>query len=259
MEEMETMTVDVDVAEEGTAYDTETAESSETEEATAVVDTPAEDNSPKGEKSSRFANYRRREEMERLNNETSNLRAKNTEYENRIAAMEERERRLNELLGNYYEGDDLEGRMLSMEAQIKGVPIADLQAQRAETAAQMKAEQEKADELAYYKGIVQKMQMEEAQKMYDADLAAVKALDPAVNSLEELGEEFERLRFTKNPLTNEFYSVSDVYNHIKSKIKPLPQTSGTVNTTAEENKEVDFMKVSAETFEEMYNKIVYGG
>lgn len=257
MEEMETMAVDV--TEEGTAYDTETAESSPTEETTEVVDTQTESDSPKGEKSSRFADYRRREEVTRLNTETSDLRAKNSEYEQKIAAYEERERRLNDLLGNYYEGDDLEGRMLTMEAQIKGVSVADLQAQIAADQAQQKAEKDKADELAYYKGIVQKMQMKEAQEMYDADLAAVKALDPAINSLEELGEEFARLRFTINPLTDEFYSVSDVYNHIKSKIKPLPQTSGTVNTTAEENKEVDFMKVSAETFEEMYNKIVYGG
>ena len=46
MEEMENMTVDV--TEEGTAYDTETAESSQIEETTEVVDTPTEDNSPKG-------------------------------------------------------------------------------------------------------------------------------------------------------------------------------------------------------------------
>ena len=257
MEEMENMTVDV--TEEGTAYDTETAESSATEETTEVVSPQTEDNSPKGEKSSRFANYRRREELEQLNTETSDLRAKNSEYEQRIAAYEERERRLNDLLGNYYEGADLEGRMLTMEAQIKGVSVADLQAQMAADQAAQKAEKDRADELAYYKGIVQKMQMEEAQKMYDADLAAVQALDPKVKNLEELGEDFQRLRFTKNPLTDELYSVADVYNHIKSKIKPLPQTSGTVNTAAEETKEVDFMKVSAEVFEEMFNKVVNGG
>lgn len=257
MEEMETMTVDV--TEEGTAYDTDTAESSQIEETTEVVDTQTEDNSPKGEKSTRFADYRRREEVEKYRTEASDLRAKQTGYEQKIAEYEDRERRLVELLGNYYEGEDLAGKMLNMEAQIKGVSIADLQAQKATEAAQLKAQQEKDSQLAYYKAIAEQVQREKAQKMYDEDLAAVQALDPKVKSLEELGEDFERLRFTKNPLTDEFYTVADVYNHIKSKIKPLPQTSGTVNTTAEENKEVDFMKVSAEEFEKMYNKVVYGG
>lgn len=256
---MEELEMTMDVAEEGTAYDTDYAEeSSATEETTEIVDSQAENHSPKGEKSNRFADYRRKEEIERYKSESNSLREKQTEYEQQIASYKAREERLSSLLKNYYDGDDLDAMALNMEAQIKGVSVSDLQAQ-IEADNQLKAaEQKKADELAYYKGIVEQMKMEEAKQMYEADLAVVQKLDPNVKRLEDLGEEFERLRFTVNPLTNELYSVADVYNHIKSKIKPLPQTSGTVNTTTEESKETDYMKMSNEAFNEIFNKIVYG-
>lgn len=260
MEEMNNIVTDV-VAEEGTAYDTDTEASttSEIEETTEVVDTQTEDNSPKGEKNNRYADFRRKEELRMANEQLGSLKSEKESLANRIAAYEEKERRLNQLLGNYYDGDDLDAKMLSIEAQIRGVTIDDLRAEQQQVQAQQQEKQRQLDELAYYKSIAEQVQREKAQKMYDEDLAAVKALDPNVNSLEELGDEFKRLRFTENPLTGELYSVADVYNHIKSKIKPLPQTSGTVNTTAEEVKETDFMSISNAEFEKYYNKVVYGG
>lgn len=260
MEEMNTMTVDA-VTEEGTAYDTDTtASTTETSnETTEVVDTQTEDYSQKGEKSNRFADYRRKEELRVANERLGTVEKQNKEYADRLAAFEANERRLNELLGNYYEGNDLNSKLISMEAQMRGVSIDAIKAEMAEKEARQRAEQAQNDELAYYKSFWEKEQREKAQRMYDEDLAAVQALDPNVKSLEELGADFERLRFTKNPLTDEFYSVADVYNHIKSKIKPLPQTSGTVNTTAEDSKEIDFTAMSNEEFEKYYNKVVYGG
>ena len=260
MEEMNNIVTDA-VTEEGTAYDTstETSTTSEIEETTEVVDTQTEDYSPKGEKSNRFADYRRKEELRIANERLGSLTEENKGYAQRIADFEAKERRLNELLGNYYEGNDLDSKILSMEAQMKGISVDALKAEMAQDEARRAAEKAQMDELAYYKGIAEQVQREKAQKMYDEDLAAVKALDPAINSLEELGEDFERLRFTVNPMTGEYYSVADVYNHIKSKIKPLPQTSGTVNTTAEEVKETDFMSISNAEFEKYYNKVVYGG
>lgn len=261
MEEMNTMTVDA-VTEEGTAYDTDTtASTTETsnETTTEVVDTQTEDYSPKGEKNNRFADYRRKEELRMANERLGTVEKQNKEYADRLAAYEANERRLNELLGNYYDGNDLDSKLISMEAQMRGVSIDAIKAEMAEKEARQRAEQAQNDELAYYKSFWEKEQREKAQRMYDEDLAAVQALDPNVKSLEELGADFERLRFTKNPLTDEYYSVSDVYNHIKSKIKPLPQTSGTVNTTAEDSKEIDFTAMSNEEFEKYYNKVVYGG
>lgn len=260
MEEMNTMTVDA-VTEEGTAYDTDTtASTTETSnETTEVVDTQTEDYSQKGEKSNRFADYRRKEELRVANERLGTVEKQNKEYADRLAAFEANERRLNELLGNYYEGNDLNSKLISMEAQMRGVSIDAIKAEMAEKEARQRAEQAQNDELAYYKSFWEKEQREKAQRMYDEDLAAVQALDPNVKSLEELGADFERLRFTKNPLTDDYYSVADVYNHIKSKIKPLPQTSGTVNTTAEESKEVDFMNMSNEAFNEIFKKVVYGG
>lgn len=260
MEEMNTMTVDA-VTEEGTAYDTDTtASTTETSnETTEVVDTQTEDYSPKGEKNNRFADYRRKEELRVANERLGTVEKQNKEYADRLAAFEANERRLNELLGNYYEGNDLNSKLISMEAQMRGVSIDAIKAEMAEKEARQRAEQAQNDELAYYKSFWEKEQREKAQRMYDEDLAAVQALDPNVKSLEELGADFERLRFTKNPLTDDYYSVADVYNHIKSKIKPLPQTSGTVNTTAEDSKEIDFTAMSNEEFEKYYNKVVYGG
>lgn len=260
MEEMNTMTVDA-VTEEGTAYDTDTtASTTETiEETTEVVDTQTEDYSQKGEKSNRFADYRRKEELRVANERLGTIEKQNKEYTDKIAAYEAKERRLSEILGSFYEGNDLDSIILSLEAQAKGVSVDALKAEMAENEARQKAKQAQDDELAFFKGFWEKKQREEAQKMYDEDLAAVKALDPAINSLEELGEDFERLRFTVNPMTGEYYSVADVYNHIKSKIKPLPQTSGAVNTVSEDNKEVDFTAMSNEEFEKYYNKVVYGG
>ena len=250
------------VTEEGTAYDTNTEASTtgETfEETTDVVDTQAEDNSPKGEKSNRYADFRRKEELRLANEQLGSLRTEKESLAQRIADFEAKERRLNELLGNYYEGNDLDAKMLSIEAQVRGVSVDDLRAEQAKVQEQQKAEQARLDELAYYKSFAEQVQREKAQKMYDEDLAAVKALDPNIKSLEELGENFERLRFTVNPMTGEYYSVADVYNHIKSKIKPLPQTSGTVNTTVEDTKEINFENMSNEEFEKYYNKVVYGG
>ena len=257
---MEENTNIVEAVETGGTYDTEVTETAETSaEATETMDTQAESNSPKGEKSTRFADYRRREELEQYRTEASDLRAKSSEYEQRIAEFEERERRLNDLLGNYYEGDSIADKMMTLEAQIRGVSIADLKAEREQNEAVQQAERQRDEELAYYKGIAEQVQREKAQAMYEADLKAVQALDANVKSLEELGDEFARLRFTKNPLTGDYYSVADVYNHLKSKIKPLPQTSGTVNTAAEESKEIDFANMPAAEFEKYFNKVVYGG
>jgi hypothetical protein len=221
MEEMYTDVVET-VTEEGTAYDTvdTTASTTETtEETTEVVYTPTEDYSPKGEQSNRFADYRRKEELRIANERLGSLTEENKGYAQKIADFEAKERRLNELLGNYYEGNDLDSKILSMEAQMKGISVDALKAEMAQNEARRAAEKAQMDELAYYKGIAEQVQREKAQKMYDEDLAAVKALDPAINSLEELGEDFERLRFTVNPMTGEYYSVADVYNNIKSKIK----------------------------------------
>ena len=259
MEENENMIETVETAQSNESYDVETAQPNETSaDETAKVDTNAESIAPRGEKSSKFADYRRREELEQYRTQASELQAKTGEYEQEIAGYKERERRLNELLGNYYEGDSIEDKIMTLEAQIRGVSVADIKAEKAQNEAVQRAEKEQADELAYYKSIAEQAQREKAQSMYDADLKAVQELDANVKSLEELGEEFVNLRFTKNPLTGEYYSVAEVYNHLKSKIKPLPQTSGTVNTAAEGNKEIDFSAIPTEEFEKIYNKIVYG-
>ena len=260
MEEMYESTVET-VTEEGTAYDTvDTASTTETtEENTEVVDTQAEDNSPKGQKNSHYAEIRRKEELRMATARLGDIERQNKEYADRIAAFEEREKRLNELLGNYYEGDDLDGKALVLEAQLKGTTVEALRAEMAEKSARQKAEQDKQNELEYYKGIAMQVQREKAQKMYDEDLATLQKLDANIKSLEELGKDFERLRFTINPLTGEHYSAVEVYNHLKSKIKPLPQTSGAVNTATEEKKETNFMDMSNKDFEEIFRKVVYGG
>ena len=157
MEEMNTMTVDA-VTEEGTAYDTDTtASTTETiEETTEVVDTQTEDYSPKGEKSNRFADYRRKEELRVANERLGTIEKQNKEYTDKIAAYEAKERRLSEILGNYYEGNDLDSIILSLEAQAKGVSVDALKAEMAEQEARQRAKQAQDDELAFFKGFWEK-------------------------------------------------------------------------------------------------------
>lgn len=249
-------TVETDIGNSYGSYETETetTETLETSETNNV-----EDSTPKGEKSTKFADYRRREELERYRTEVGEYKQKTSDYEQQIADYKDREQRLNDLLSNYYDGDDINSKMLAMEAQIKGVSVDDLQAEIDRNNAEQQAIKERDDELAYYKGIAEQVQREKAISMYDADLKTIQAIDPYVKSLEELGEEFTKLRFTVNPLTGECYSATDIYNHLKEKIRPMPQTSGNINTTAEEKQELNFATMPDAEFEKWFNKVVNGG
>lgn len=201
----------------------EVVEPESTEPAEVETTEPIEEK-PKqsAEENARFAEQRRKQELDQLRAEKQRIEQERAEALRQV-----------ELLKNassaYFDGETPEDIAFAAMANSRGVSIEQVKQEYEADRQRLAVESEKDAKIAAYEAWQQDMQRQKAEELYNSDLKAVQEIDPNVKDLEALGEDFVKLRFTINPLTGEQYSVSDVYNHIKSKIKPLPASSGKVD------------------------------
>lgn len=229
----ENNSVSVEVAEPQTEVES-TSESQVSEDTSVEVAKPQQT----AEENARFAEMRRKQEYQDLK---SKFNEKETAYSKLDTENQAFKDRVKSVLGNYFEADSLEDMLIMAEAQAKGMEVSDLKA-RIEAEAQAQAEKnELLDRIQYYEQKEYQELERKGAEMAKADLEELQKLDPSIKNLEQLGDEFVNLRFTKNPLTGDFYSVEEIYNHMKSKIKPLPANSGKIQSTAKETVEPNFL------------------
>lgn len=256
MLENENTSVSVEVADPQTteATDTGVSDVQTAEQAVEQVETAKPQQS--AEDNARFAEMRRKQELDSLR---SQYKDKETAYTNLEKESNSFKDRVKSILGNFVTADSVDDMLIALEAQAKGISEQDLRNQMQIEQNRLEEQQKINDELDYYKGIANKYQREQAERMIAEDLQALQAFDPNIKSLDDLGEEFAKLRFTTNPLTGEFYTIEELYNHFKSKIKPLPQTSPAVNSSdADKETENKYEKMSSAEFQKEYERLVYG-
>ncbi len=207
------------------------------------------------EENARFAEIRRRKEYDDLKTRYADKEKSYDELESTSNAFKDR---VKSVLGNYFEAESLEDMLIMAEAQAKGVEVGALKAQMEQTAKEQEERNSLLEQLAYYQDLEQKTLAKQGEEMAKADLEALKKLDPTIKTLDQLGEKFVELRFTKNPLTDEYYSVEEVYNHLKAKIKPLPTTSPAVNEKMVEETTNKYERMSSQDFNKAFEELVYG-
>lgn len=190
------------------------------------------------EENARFAEMRRKQEYDSLKTRFAEKEQSYNQLESTSNAFRNR---VQSVLGNYFEADSLEDMLLMAEAQAKGVNTEDLRVEREKIA---RAEEERnnlLEQLEYYQKMEKENLEKQAIEMVKADLEELQKIDPSIKNLEQLGEDFTRLRFTINPLTDDYYSVGEIYNHLKSKVKPLPANSGKIQSVAKDNIDPQFL------------------
>ncbi len=216
----------------------EVAEPQETVESISENNVEVAEPQQTAEENARFAEMRKRKEYDDLKNKYTDKEKSYNELESNSNAFKDR---VKSVLGNYFEADTLEDMLIMAEAQAKGIEASELKSQMEATAKEQEERNGLLEQLAYYQEQERVALEKQGAEMAKADLEALQAIDPSVKNLEQLGEDFVKLRFTVNPLTNEFYSVEEIYNHMKSKIKPLPDNSGKVQSTQKENVDAEFL------------------
>lgn len=238
MLENENTSVSVEVADPQTTEATDTGVSNvqTAEQAVEQVETAKPQQS--AEENAKYAEMRRKQELDSLR---SQYKDKETAYTNLEKESNSFKDKVKNILGNFVTADSVDDMLIALEAQAKGISERDLRTQMQIEQNKLEEQKKINDELDYYKGIADKYQREQSERMIAEDLQALQVFDPNIKSLDDLGEEFVTLRFTTNPLTGEFYTIEELYNHFKSKIKPLPQSSGRVQTVEKAKPDSEFL------------------
>lgn len=142
------------------------------------------------EENARFAENRRKQELEEAKKQALELNAK-------LKQAEKDREMAQSVLKQYWEGDDLETLTINAMAQATGRTAEEVKAERERmTAAELK-EQELQDKLSYYEQREQRLMQLEAEKAMQADLAELQKLDPNLKSLDELENNLQSTDFLK--------------------------------------------------------------
>lgn len=137
----------------------------------------------KNETNARFADARRKQELDRI-------REENTKLRQQLAYAQQ-------AMGTYFEGSDLTEMSDNAMSQAMGMSIDDYRAQR-------ESRQQAQMENAMRDAELQRYRQKEIDETMDRDLKAIQAIDPTITSLNDIDPMYLALRFNNvQPMTAE--------------------------------------------------------
>lgn len=230
----------------------EVAEPAETEEVTETgvedqeVAAPESEEHQKTDADSAFAEMRRAKEA--AEKEAEDARAELAEIQ---ARQEARESTFSRLAGR-----DEDAEILAL-AELTGMSEDEIRAE-------MEAAAESAQKDLRIQQLEEQINSSEAERLMQADLKRIQAIDPSVNSLEELGEEYYRYMSSFDADGNPVMTPEDAYWAVKAKERANraipPKEVGKVATGTAEKRgftEAEIDRMSPEqlraNWKEIYN------
>lgn len=230
----------------------EVAEPAETEEVTETgaedqeVAAPESEEHQKTDADSAFAEMRRAKEA--AEKEAEDARAELAEIQ---AKQEARENTFSRLAGR-----DEDAEILAL-AELTGMSEDEIRAE-------MEAAAESAQKDLRIQQLEEQINSSEAERLMQADLKRIQAIDPSVNSLEELGEEYYRYMSSFDADGNPVMTPEDAYWAVKAKERANraipPKEVGKVATGTAEKRgftEAEIDRMSPEqlraNWKEIYN------
>lgn len=163
------------------------------------------------EENARFAENRRKQELDQARKELAELKKHNE--------------LLTKGMNQYFDGTNPEELYAKATAYAQGKSADEVLAEIRQKAEREQQEQAVNAELEYYRS-------ERARNAMEADLKAIQALDPLVKSLDDLGEDYAKLIQAGIPATKAYFAIKETMP------KPTVPSMGAINTNS--NIEKDF-------------------
>lgn len=183
------------------------------------------------EENARFAENRRKQELDQARKELAELKKHNE--------------LLTKGMNQYFDGTNPEELYAKATAYAQGKSADEVLAEIRQKAEREQQEQAVNAELEYYRS-------ERAKNAMEADLKAIQALDPLVKTLDDLGEDYAKLIQAGIPATKAYFAIKETMP------KPTVPSMGAINTIASDTTTNKYEKMSDTEYLKEFERVVYG-